>query len=975
MKKHHFLSITLVLSATFFSLFAQEVEAPLFELIPDKTELPLLNPSLRDQKTLKIKLSNGLQAVIVSDPHIQQSSATVTVMAGSWYDPEEHPGLAHFLEHMLFLGTKEYPEESEFHRFLSAHGGDSNAFTHGDFTSYVFTINTGAFPEALKRLASFFKDPLFNSSGVNRELNAIDQEFNQGFNSDSTREYFVLKHLSNPAHPLHKFHTGNSTSLSKATTETLANWFKTHYSSERMRLYIISALPLEDLQKLVVEDFHSIPNRALELPSFGFSLLGNDLKGSLVRTESKNNAYYLSIFWELPENIFQMLDRKPDDLLCYVIGHEGKESLLAQLKREDLAEELGCGSMELSSTTALFEIKIELTQKGFEQFQTVAERVFQTIERLKQTPFPQSIFDEYSALLKQRYQFQQREKPYDWALKQSAWLAKEDLTTYPELSTTLRKFDPKAIEELLRHLTPNQAAFFLSAPLASHKEPLNSKEPWMQIAYSKTALPKELLETWGKVSLHPAIQMLEPNPFIAKDLEEIKSEKKLSDYPYISSPEILLDSDGIRFYYAEDPFYQVPRTFIRFLIQSPTIQDSRPQSVVLTDLYIKALEDHLRDMIYNAKMADLNVYLERTQGGIQISLEGFSTSIEKFFSPFLKELTHYCPSESKFLLLQEAEKREYENLAREMPVKQAFDYFKAAIYQDYVLNSQKRAAIGKVTYDTYLKFCKNILKETFLKGLITGSFSKEKALLLTQELDSVLHPTAHSRGYGTTPEVNSLPDATGPYLATYPIKAQGNAALLFIQVDGFSPQLRNMQQILSAVLGEAFFNELRTKQQTGYIVSSDGLDFQRLLFNFFAVQSTAYTPQDLLWRFEQFLENYLRNLENAEVGKERFADLKKSIEVSLKEPPPTLSLYGEQQFKFAFEIQDFDWIRKRLEALKSLTYDQWIAAAKKFLSRQNKRRLAILLESQNSKEAAFDYTPLKKIDCLKNLPKKKSNAR
>lgn len=943
--------------------------APPFEIIPDKTELPLLNPSFKDQKTLKIRLSNKLQAVIVSDPDIKQSSATLTVMAGSWYDPVEHPGLAHFLEHMLFLGTKEYPEESAFNRFLSAHGGDSNAFTHGDFTSYLFTVNSGAFPEALKRFSSFFKEPLFNSSGVNRELNAIDQEFNQGFNSDSTREYFVLKTLAEPNHPVHRFHTGNSSSLSQATRETLNNWFKTHYSAERMRLYILSPLPLEELQALVIDDFSSIEERSLELASFEMPILGEQLKGNLVRMASQNNAYTLTLYWELPKDFSQMLDSKPDDLLCYIIGHEGKESLLAQLKREDLAEELGCGSLELSSSTALFEIKIELTLKGFEKFPLVIERVFQALARLKQTPFPTSLFEEYSALLKQRYQFQQREKPYEWALKQSTWLAKEDLSTYPELSSTIRRFDPGAIQDLANSLTPERAAYFLSAPLASHQEPLSSKEPWMQIAYSRNPLPKDLLKMWSRLEPHPAIQMLTPNPFIASDLLQTKASQHLSDYPYISSPEMLLDRAGIRFYYAQDPFYQVPRTFIRFLLQSPAIQDGRPQSIVLTDLLIKALEDHLREMIYHAKMADLNVSLERIQGGIQVTLEGFSVSLEKFFSPFLKELTQYTPHENKFLLLQETQKREYENVAKEMPVKQAFDYFKAAIFQDYVINSQKRTAIGKLTYETYLKFCKNIFKETFFKGLITGSLSQQKALFLAQELDQIFHPVSSSRGLPSTPQAKSLPEQ--PYLVTYPTKAQGNATLLFLQVDGFSPSFRNMQQILSAALSEAFFNELRTRQQTGYIVSSDGMDFQRFLFNYFAVQSTNHTPEDLLWRFEQFLETYLRNMESAEIGEERFFDLKRSIEVGLKEPPPTLSLYGEQQFKFAFEIEDFDWMKKRLDALKSLNYEEWVSFAKKFLSRQNKRRLAILLEGQNGKDQTLFYIPLKKIDCLKAPPPKK----
>ena len=54
-------------------------------------------------------------------------------------DPVELPGLAHFLEHMLFLGTKKYPDEAEYDKFVQSHGGYSNAWTADEATNYRFT--------------------------------------------------------------------------------------------------------------------------------------------------------------------------------------------------------------------------------------------------------------------------------------------------------------------------------------------------------------------------------------------------------------------------------------------------------------------------------------------------------------------------------------------------------------------------------------------------------------------------------------------------------------------------------------------------------------------------------------------------------------------------------------------------------------------------------------------------------------------
>lgn len=75
----------------------------------------------------------------------------MAVRAGSLNDPEEHQGLAHFLEHLLFMGTEKYPDEAEYSAYLSDHGGSSNAYTDAELTNYYFDVNSGDFEEALDR--------------------------------------------------------------------------------------------------------------------------------------------------------------------------------------------------------------------------------------------------------------------------------------------------------------------------------------------------------------------------------------------------------------------------------------------------------------------------------------------------------------------------------------------------------------------------------------------------------------------------------------------------------------------------------------------------------------------------------------------------------------------------------------------------------------------------------------------------------
>lgn len=74
---------------------------------------------------------------------------------GSLSDPGNISGLAHFCEHMLFLGTEKYPKENEYSQYLSEHAGSSNAFTSGEHTNYYFDVSHEHLEGALDRYPPF----------------------------------------------------------------------------------------------------------------------------------------------------------------------------------------------------------------------------------------------------------------------------------------------------------------------------------------------------------------------------------------------------------------------------------------------------------------------------------------------------------------------------------------------------------------------------------------------------------------------------------------------------------------------------------------------------------------------------------------------------------------------------------------------------------------------------------------------------
>ncbi|MDP7316892.1 MAG: insulinase family protein, partial [SAR324 cluster bacterium] len=159
------------------------------------------DPRYPERQYRRFLLPNGLKVMLVSDPTLHHGSASLVVGVGSMADPPERQGLTHFLEHMLFLGTKKYPDAGSYQEFIATHDGFSNAYTAETLTNYFFEVSGDHLEEALDRFSQFFVAPLFNSALVERELKAVGAEHSKNILNDHRRIAQVRREVYAPAHP------------------------------------------------------------------------------------------------------------------------------------------------------------------------------------------------------------------------------------------------------------------------------------------------------------------------------------------------------------------------------------------------------------------------------------------------------------------------------------------------------------------------------------------------------------------------------------------------------------------------------------------------------------------------------------------------------------------------------------------------------------------------------------------------------
>ncbi len=127
--------------------------------------------------------------LLISDPNLENSAAALSVPVGSQHNPEQQLGLAHYLEHMLFLGSERYPTINEYSKFMSQHGGYTNAYTAQDRTVYGFEVNDAFLGEALDRLGDVMRAPLLDPNYAEKERHTVNAEHKTYFDNDMRRSY------------------------------------------------------------------------------------------------------------------------------------------------------------------------------------------------------------------------------------------------------------------------------------------------------------------------------------------------------------------------------------------------------------------------------------------------------------------------------------------------------------------------------------------------------------------------------------------------------------------------------------------------------------------------------------------------------------------------------------------------------------------------------------------------------------------
>ncbi|CAH2322379.1 insulin-degrading enzyme isoform X2 [Pelobates cultripes] len=871
-----------------------------------------------------LELANGIKAILISDPTTDKSSAALDVHIGSLSDPKNISGLAHFCEHMLFLGTKKYPKENEYSQFLSEHAGSSNAFTSGEHTNYYFDVSHEHLEGALDRFAQFFLCPLFDESCKDREVNAVDSEHEKNLMNDAWRLFQLEKATGNPNHPFSKFGTGNKLTLETRPTkegidvrQELLKFHSTYYSSNLMCLCVLGRESLDEMTELIVKLFAEVENKNVPLPEFPDNPFQEEHLRKIYKIVPVKDIRNLYVTFPIPD-LQKYYKSNPGHYLGHLIGHEGPGSLLSELKSKGWVNTLVGGQKEGAKGFMFFIINVDLTEEGLLHVDDIIFHMFQYIQKLR-TEGPQEwVFQECKDLNAVAFRFKDKERPRGYTSKVAGLLHYYPLEEVLAAEYLLEEFRPDLIEMVLEKLQPENVRVAIVSK--SFEGQTDQTEEWYGTQYKQEDIPEEALENWQKADLNGKFKLPMKNEFIPTNFEILPLEKDATPYPAL-----IKDTAMSKVWFKQDDKFFLPKACLNFEFFSRYIY-ADPLHCNMTYLFLRLLKDDLKEYTYAARLSGLTYGIASGMNAILLSVKGYNDKQRILLRKIIEKMATFEIDEKRFEIIKEAYMRSLNNFRAEQPHQHAMYYLRLLMTEVAWTKDELKEALEDVTLPRLKAFIPQLLSRLHVEALLHGNITKQTALGIMQTLEDTLIEHAHTKPLLPSQLVRyrevQLPDR-GWFVYQQRNEVHNNCGIeIYYQTDMQSTSENMLLELFCQIISEPCFNTLRTKEQLGYIVFSGPRRANGIQGLRFIIQSEK-PPHYLESRVEAFLKTTEKSLED--MSDEAFQKHIQALAIRRLDKPKKLSA---ECAKYWGEIisQQYNFDRDNIEVgyLKTLVKDDVI---------------------------------------------------
>lgn len=868
-------------------------------------------------------LDNQLKVLLVHCPDTAKSAASIAVSAGHFDDPSHTQGLAHFLEHMLFMGSRSYPEPSAFNDFLSAHGGQHNAWTGTEFTNYHFDCNSNALETALERFASIIKEPLFADKWIQKEKQSIESEFRLKQKDELRRLYQVHKVTANQAHPFSQFSVGNLNTLKNDKNGTLrqklSHFYQTYYSANRMQLVVAGPQPLTELAIIANRYFADIHNHQQQKPSINEPLYTSEQKGLFIQVKPLKDAYRLILTFPLP-GIDQDYKNKTTSFIAHIVGYEGPGSLFNCLRDKGWINSLSAGGGISGSNFKDFNINIQLTQSGRKNIDTLLQWIFTYLRKVSTEGIKDWRYEERRVTSELSFLYQEPTPVGELAsqLSINAFHYRPEDTVYGDYR--MDGLNKAYAEKLLALMTPGHSRITLIAPDVT----TNQEAPLYNTQYSVKKLTELQLKKLTQSPNEFIARLPKRNRFINDRLhpQPLESQRLL--------PECVCSSHLMELWHLQDSEFRVPKGHIYLSLKLPAVTSSA-YYFAIARLWSELIIDALNDDLYDAEVAGLHFNIYPTQQGIVIHTTGLSEGQLPLMSHLMQRALLLKFAHRRFRDIKQTLVSNWQSAHQNQPLNKLFAELNQQLQPGLFRLPELASQLASLSFREFTQALEKMFEPLFIKAFMHGDWHVRQAHELAKLIQTNA-PTQHA-AEKSREAVKNVSDFSNQALEV-PCSHPDKAVLLYQQGSSDSEREQLCYMLLQQLVHQTFFHDIRTEKQLGYAAGSQYFPVQRLPGILFFIQSNNASTDTLFLEVADSLKRLFSQLDSTTL--KTWHHTKTVLQQQIRTRDRSLRVKSQRLWG-AIQLDDTSFNRqlRLLDALEQYQLTDWLSDIRQKLSQNS----------------------------------------
>lgn len=892
-----------------------------------------MTTSLDFENATHVTLANGLRVLVHCNPQSTSSYVSLSVRAGHFYDPDDCHGLAHLLEHMLFMGSRHLSKPNEINAFIEKHGGSINAWTGTEYANYHFQCHGDAIIQTLPAFADMIRQPLLNKEAIANEIHSIDAEFKFKLKDDLRRLYQIHKETCNPDHPFSKFSVGNALTFGEHKVSAIRDKLKllhqTYYCGANMALCISTPMPIEQIHTLVTQCFGRFETGALANTQWP-PLYTSENLGVQINIQPLQSARRMIVTFALP-GLHNDYVVQPLNYLSHLLGDEGEGSLLAYLKSKNWALNLIAGSGIEGDDFKDFNVSFQLTQTGLENKDHILNALFSYIALISNAINEEWRFNEKAKLNTLAIKFEDSVKPLSLVSDFAQHLFLYSPEDVVKLRTFEAVYDKQALENALSYFTPQN----LRLKVIADNLVTNKACAFYEAKYSVERLSDSLLEKLSNPRASSCLTLPPKNPYLGTNYVVVPVEDKYC------KPSAIHSSEFSRFWFAQDSMFQSPKGDIYLSFDSHAFSESRAD-VAAKRIWLSAINDHLQSKYYRAEIAGLHYRLYGHQAGFTLHTRGFTDQQTLLAKQLLDVVQHYHVPSDVFEHHKQLQLQSLHNTLMNKPTNRLFSRLSVLMQKSTQAPIELIDAVGNVSHDDMLKAQENAFSDYFVESFMHGNWTYDQAETFYNDT----LPLYHGANLPTIQRsVAKLPVGKSLYHEVV-CDHDDAAVVLYLQAPSQSLQDTALFMVLEQMLAAPFFNALRTEQQLGYIAGTGYVPHNQHPGMVFYVQSPTHGPKDILSAMTTFL---LDQLNEISFYRYYWSTIQHNLLKQLKEQDLSFSMKS-QRLWVSLGTQDFTFNRHTqvAQCIEALSFEDIQNYATSLANRSHCGELVLYAKGQHN---------------------------